>query len=111
VDVNSITGDVYLTDASLAYEIRILVGRPAGPKADTELLLNTAGNPRKITRAERFREFWVAVSVGINSDGIVLQTVSFATQYFNKIVNSVQERGGKLYVGSRLTNFIVIYSN
>ncbi|GJS61845.1 strictosidine synthase-like 11-like protein [Tanacetum coccineum] len=29
----------------------------AGPKTDTELLLNTAGNPRKITRAERFQEF------------------------------------------------------
>ncbi|PWA91518.1 strictosidine synthase [Artemisia annua] len=98
----------------------------AGPKANTtELLLNPSGNPNKIKRAGRVGEFWVAVSIGnyprrpliepqgvrINSDGVVLQTVSFATQFFNRSVTLVQEQGGKLYVGSPRTTYIGIYSN
>ncbi|MFS7972245.1 putative strictosidine synthase, six-bladed beta-propeller, TolB, strictosidine synthase region [Helianthus anomalus] len=97
-----------------------------GPKANTvELLLNNVGSPNKIKRAERFGEFWVALSVGFrpptplttpqgvrfNSNGVVLQTVSFATQFFNKSISIVQEQNGDLYVGSRLTNFIGVYSN
>nr|GFA78097.1 protein strictosidine synthase-like 11-like [Tanacetum cinerariifolium]GFB33571.1 protein strictosidine synthase-like 11-like [Tanacetum cinerariifolium] len=98
----------------------------AGPKANTaELLLNPSGNPNKIKRAIIGEEFWVAVSVGfyprgplivpqgvrINSDGVALQTVSFATQFFNGSVTLVQEQGRKLYVGSRRTTYIGIYSN
>ncbi|KAL8230763.1 hypothetical protein R6Q57_000541 [Mikania cordata] len=98
----------------------------AGPKANTvELLLNNIGNPNKIKRAERFGEFWVALSVGFipraplitpqgvrfSSNGVVLQTVSFATEFFNKTISLVQEQNEKLYVGSRLTNFIGVYSN
>nr|XP_043616318.1 protein STRICTOSIDINE SYNTHASE-LIKE 11-like [Erigeron canadensis] len=97
-----------------------------GSKANTaEVLLDLDGNPNKIKRAERKGEFWVAVSVGnqpraplvvprgirINSDGVVLQTVSFATQFFNKSISIVQERDGKLYVGSRNTTSIGVYSN
>ncbi|KAK1433658.1 hypothetical protein QVD17_10572 [Tagetes erecta] len=97
-----------------------------GPKANkAEVLLNTVGNPNKIKQAEKIGEFWVAVSIGfqppralitpqglrINSNGDVLQTVSFATQYFNKTVSLVQEHDGKLYVGSRGTSFIGVYSN
>ncbi|XP_076910013.1 protein STRICTOSIDINE SYNTHASE-LIKE 12-like [Bidens hawaiensis] len=97
-----------------------------GPKAgQVELLLNNVGNPNKIKRAGRFGEFWVALSIGFvpptplitpqgvrfNSNGVVLQTVSFATQFFNKSITLVQEQNGKLYVGSRLTNFIGVYSN
>ncbi|KAK1433659.1 hypothetical protein QVD17_10573 [Tagetes erecta] len=97
-----------------------------GPKANrAEILLNTVGNPNKIKRAERIGEFWVAVSVGsqppaalitpkglrISSNGDVLQTVSFATQFFNKTISLVQEHDGKLYVGSRGTSFIGVYSN
>lgn len=98
----------------------------AGPKVNKlELLLNNNGSPNKIKRAGLFGEFWVALSVGFipptplitplgvrfNSDGVVLQTVSFATQFFNKSITLVQEQNGKLYVGSRLTNFIGVYSN
>lgn len=97
-----------------------------GPKANTaELLLNNVGNPNKIKRAGRIGEFWVALSPGFmprtplitpqgvrfNSNGAVLQTVSFATEFFNKTVSLVQEQNGKLYVGSRLTSFIGVYSN
>ncbi|MFS7972240.1 putative strictosidine synthase [Helianthus anomalus] len=86
-----------------------------GPKANTvELLLNNVGSPNKIKRAERFGEFWVALSVGFrpptplttpqgvrfNSNGVVLQTVSFVTQFFNKSISIVQEQNGNLYVGS-----------
>nr|XP_043616320.1 strictosidine synthase-like [Erigeron canadensis] len=105
---------------------RILKYWLVGPKANTaEVLLDLDGNPNKIKRAERKGEFWVAVSVGnqpraslvvprgvrINSDGVVLQTVPFATQFFNKSVSLVQERDGKLYVGARTTTFIGVYSN
>ncbi|KAL8230779.1 hypothetical protein R6Q57_000557 [Mikania cordata] len=101
-------------------------GWSGGPKANTvELLLNNIGNPNKIKRAERFGEFWVALSVGFipraplitpqgvrfSSNGVVLQTVSFATEFFNKTISLVQEQNEKLYVGSRLTNFIGVYSN
>ncbi|XP_023747694.1 protein STRICTOSIDINE SYNTHASE-LIKE 11 [Lactuca sativa] len=97
-----------------------------GPKANTvEVLLRTTGNPNKIKRAERLGEFWVGISVGyiprmavilpegmrFNSNGVVLQTVSFAKEYVNVPVSLVQERNGKLYVGSRFTNFIGVYSN
>ncbi|XP_076914406.1 protein STRICTOSIDINE SYNTHASE-LIKE 11-like [Bidens hawaiensis] len=97
-----------------------------GPKANkAELLLSNVGNPNKIKRAGRFGEFWAALSVGFmpptplitplgvrfNSNGVVLQTVSFATQFFNKTISLVQEQNGKLYVGSRFTNFIGVYSN
>ncbi|KAF5792602.1 putative strictosidine synthase [Helianthus annuus] len=97
-----------------------------GPRANqAELLLGNVRNPNKIKRAGRFGEFWVAVSLGFrpptplitpqgvrfNSNGVVLQTVSFATQFFNKTISTVQEQNGKLYVGSRLTNFIGVYSN
>ncbi|KAI3785631.1 hypothetical protein L1987_44755 [Smallanthus sonchifolius] len=94
-----------------------LVGRRANT---AELLLNTAGNPNKIKQAGRSGEFWVAVSSGFipptplitpqgvrfNSNGVVLQTVSFATQFFNKTISLVQEQNRKLYVCSRATNFI-----
>lgn len=97
-----------------------------GPKANTvEGFLSFDGNPNKVKRAERFGEFWVAISVGyipptpliipqgvrFNSNGVVLKTVSFATQFPNKSISVVQEQNGKLYVGSRFTNFIGIYSN
>ncbi|XP_076910007.1 protein STRICTOSIDINE SYNTHASE-LIKE 12-like [Bidens hawaiensis] len=98
----------------------------AGPKVNqTEVLLNNVGNPNKIKRAERFGEFWVALSVGFipptplitpqgvrfDSNGVVLQTVSFATQFFNKTISVVLDENRKLYVGSRFTNFIGVYSN
>ncbi|KAI3766981.1 hypothetical protein L2E82_17062 [Cichorium intybus] len=97
-----------------------------GPKANTaEVLINFGGNPNKIKRAGRFGEFWVAVSNGyippspplmpegvrINSNGVVLQRVPFAREYVNVTISLVQEQNGKLYVGSRLTNFIGVYSN
>ncbi|KAK9066608.1 hypothetical protein SSX86_013931 [Deinandra increscens subsp. villosa] len=97
-----------------------------GPKANTvEPFVGNVGNPNKIKRAARNGEFWVAVSNGLvppaplitpqgvrfNSNGVVLQTVSFATQFFNKTISLVQEQNGNLYVGSRFTNFIGVYSN
>ncbi|KAI3726820.1 hypothetical protein L1987_66626 [Smallanthus sonchifolius] len=99
-----------------------LVGRRANT---AELLLNNVGNPNKIKQAGRPGEFWVADSPGFmpptplitpqgvrfNSNGVVLQTVSFATQFFNKTISLVQEQNGNLYVGSRGTNFIGVYSN
>ncbi|XP_023748284.1 protein STRICTOSIDINE SYNTHASE-LIKE 11 [Lactuca sativa] len=96
-----------------------------GPKANTaEFLLNIA-NPNKIKRAGRSGEFWVAVSVGfipsaplitpkgvrINSNGVVVQTVRFDKEFANKTISLVQEQNGKVYVGSRFTNFIGVYSN
>ncbi|XP_071728262.1 protein STRICTOSIDINE SYNTHASE-LIKE 12-like [Rutidosis leptorrhynchoides] len=97
-----------------------------GPKANTaEVFLTLDGNPNKVKRAANFGEFWVAVSVGFippapiivpkgvrfNSNGVALQTVPFATQFYNKTISIVQEQNNKLYVGSRRTNFIGIYSN
>ncbi|KAK9066609.1 hypothetical protein SSX86_013932 [Deinandra increscens subsp. villosa] len=97
-----------------------------GPKANTvEPLVGNVSNPNKIKRAGRNGEFWVAVSNGLmprtplitpqgvrlNSNGVVLQTVSFATQFFNKSISLVQEQNGNLYVGSRFTNFIGVYSS
>ncbi|CAH1422360.1 unnamed protein product [Lactuca virosa] len=97
----------------------------AGPKANTaEHLLNVT-NPNKIKRASGYGEFWVAVSDGFippaplitpqgvrfDSNGLVLQTVSFAKEFVNKTISLVQEQDGKLYVGSRFTNFIGVYSN
>ncbi|KAL4584169.1 hypothetical protein LXL04_008761 [Taraxacum kok-saghyz] len=105
---------------------RILKYWLVGPKANTaELFLNIGGNPNKIKRAGRFGEFWVAVSTGFippaplivsqgirfNSNGVVLQTVSFAKEFVNKTISLVQENNGKLYVGSRFTDFIGVYSN
>ncbi|KAJ0886854.1 putative strictosidine synthase [Helianthus annuus] len=97
-----------------------------GPKANTaEILLNNVGNPNKVTRAGRFGEFWVALSPGVrprmplitpqgvrfDTNGVVLQNVSFVKQFFNRTISVVQEQNGKLYVGSRFTNFIGVYYN
>nr|XP_043616322.1 protein STRICTOSIDINE SYNTHASE-LIKE 11-like [Erigeron canadensis] len=105
---------------------RILKYWLVGSKANTtEVLLDLDGNPNKIKRAERFGEFWVAVSAGflppassivpkgvrINSKGVVLQTVLFEAHYFNKSITLVQEQDGKLYVGCRNTTFLGVYSN
>ncbi|KAJ9567328.1 hypothetical protein OSB04_003294 [Centaurea solstitialis] len=182
VDVDLLTGLVYLSDASLTYEIRnttqpgfqpdstgrflrynpltrrvsVLLsglsggGGPAvsadstfvlvselngmrvlkywlaGARANTaQRLLNIDGNPNKIKRAERLGEFWVAVSIGehprratitpqgllINSNGVVLKTVLFDREFFNRTISLVQEQSGRLYVCSRVTNFIGVYSN
>lgn len=84
-------------------------------------MLNISGKPNINTRAERFGEFWVDVSVGFyfgsplvtplgvrfNSNGVVLQTVSFAKQFFNILVSVVKEQGGKLYVGSAQAHSLV----
>ncbi|XP_076935900.1 protein STRICTOSIDINE SYNTHASE-LIKE 11-like [Bidens hawaiensis] len=98
----------------------------AGPKANqAEVLINNVGNPNKIKRAERFGEFWVALSVGLypptplitpqgvrfNSNGDVLQIVPFDKEFVNTTISLVQEQNGKLYVGSRYTDFIGVYSN
>ncbi|XP_024971701.1 protein STRICTOSIDINE SYNTHASE-LIKE 11-like [Cynara cardunculus var. scolymus] len=106
--------------------LRVLKYWLVGLRANTtQVLVNVAGNPNKIKRAERLGEFWMAVSVGqvprrppitpqgvrINSNGVILQTVSFATEFFNKTISLVQEQSGKLYVGSRFTDFIGVYSN
>ncbi|CAH1417514.1 unnamed protein product [Lactuca virosa] len=103
---------------------RILKYWLVGPKANTaEVLLNVVGNPNQIKRAGKLGEFWVAVSVGyvplmplikpqgvrFNSNGVVLQTISFAREFFNRSISLVQEQDGKLYVGSRSTNFIGVY--
>ncbi|KAI3521875.1 hypothetical protein L1887_11350 [Cichorium endivia] len=182
LDIDLLTGNIYISDVSLTYDIRdttkpgfipdstgrflrynpltrqvtVLLsglsggGGPAvsrdgtfvlvpeltakriskywlvGPKANTaEVFINFGGNPNKIKRAERFGEFWVAVSNGhipptppivpegvrINSNGVVLQRVSFAREFVNVTISLVQEQNGKLYVGSRFTNFIGVYSN
>ncbi|XP_076902072.1 protein STRICTOSIDINE SYNTHASE-LIKE 12-like, partial [Bidens hawaiensis] len=97
-----------------------------GPKANqVEVLLDNIGNPNKIKRGETFGEFWAAHSDGFlprlplvtpqgvrfNSNGDVLQIVSFSNEYFNTSISLVQEQNGKLYVGSYFTNFIGVYSN
>ncbi|CAH1422357.1 unnamed protein product [Lactuca virosa] len=98
-----------------------------GPKENTvEVLLNTNGSPNKIKRGEKPEEFWVSTSrigyvppkaviipegVRFNSTGYVLQTVPFVTQYSNNVTSLVQEKYGKLYVGSLFTNFVGVYSN
>ncbi|KAJ9535992.1 hypothetical protein OSB04_un000843 [Centaurea solstitialis] len=176
VDVDLLTGLVYLSDASLTYEIRnttqpgfqpdstgrflrynpltrrvsVLLsglsggGGPAvsadstfvlvselngmrvlkywlaGARANTaQRLLNIDGNPNKIKRAERLGEFWVAVSIGehprratitpqgllINSNGVVLKTVLFDREFFNRTISLVQEQSGRLYVCSRSARF------
>ncbi|KAJ9560152.1 hypothetical protein OSB04_005312 [Centaurea solstitialis] len=106
--------------------MRILKYWLVGARANTaQLLLNIDGNPNKIKRAERLGEFWVAVSIGqnprrplitpqglrINSNGVVLQTVPFDKEFFNTTISLVQEQNRKLYVGSRFTDFIGVYSN
>lgn len=98
-----------------------------GHKENTvEVLLNTNGNPNKIKRAEKAGEFWVSTArigymlptpiivpegVRFNSTGHVLQTVPFVSQYSNNVTSLVQEKYGKLYVGSQFTNFVGVYSN
>ncbi|CAH1422356.1 unnamed protein product [Lactuca virosa] len=98
-----------------------------GPKANTaEVLLHVNGNPNKIKQAETLGEFWVATTrigyapptpgivpegVRFNSDGDVLQTLQFGTEYPDEPISLVQEHEGKLYVGSRFTNFVGVYSN
>ncbi|KVI06490.1 Six-bladed beta-propeller, TolB-like protein [Cynara cardunculus var. scolymus] len=142
LDVDLLTGYVYFIDASgggpavSADSTFVLVPKLTGLRVlkywlvglranTTQVLVNVAGNPNKIKRAERLGEFWMAVSVGqvprrppitpqgvrINSNGVILQTVSFATEFFNKTISLVQEQSGKLYVGSRFTDFIGVYSN
>ncbi|KAJ9567332.1 hypothetical protein OSB04_003298 [Centaurea solstitialis] len=106
--------------------MRVLKYWLVGIRANTaQLLVNIDGNPNKIKRAERRGEFWVAVSNGqipprptitprgvrINSNGVVLQTVPFDREFVNKTISLVQEQSGRLYVGSRFTDFIGVYSN
>nr|XP_043612572.1 protein STRICTOSIDINE SYNTHASE-LIKE 12-like [Erigeron canadensis] len=124
-------GPAVSKDGTFVFVPEFLDGRVSkywlvGPKANTqEYLLILKGNPDKIKRAEKTGEFWVAVTFGfvprvypmipsgfrINSDGVVLQNVSFATQYPNKSISTVVEQGGKLYVGCRNTTSIGVYSN
>ncbi|KAI3766984.1 hypothetical protein L2E82_17065 [Cichorium intybus] len=98
-----------------------------GPKENTaEVLLNTNGNPNKIKRGETPGEFWVATSrvgympptpvilpegVRFNSDGDVLETVGFVTEFSSNVTSLVVQHEGKLYVGSHFTNFIGVYYN
>nr|KAJ0214475.1 hypothetical protein LSAT_V11C400201720 [Lactuca sativa] len=109
------------------FNSRVLKYWLVGPKADTnEVLMNLPGKTNRIKRGETPGEFWVAASRWIdvkegkmfasagmrfNSDGVVLETIDFFAQYTDNQASVVQEKDGKLYVGSYLTNFIGVYSN
>ncbi|XVF54527.1 hypothetical protein PTKIN_Ptkin05aG0187800 [Pterospermum kingtungense] len=99
--------------------IKIWLKGPGAKKFD---IINRQPMPDNIKRTKS-GNFWLAaamvnqgtqsiVPIGqrFNEFGSVLQTVNFERWYGNKSISEVQEFGGKLYVASRLVDFIGFYT-
>lgn len=103
---------------------RILKYYLQGSRAGTtEVIVTFQGNPDNIKR-NLLGDFWVAVNVQrqgpaptmvptgqrITASGTVLQIVNFAAQYNSTLISEVQERLGRLFIGSPTANFVGVYT-
>ncbi|KAA8541133.1 hypothetical protein F0562_025121 [Nyssa sinensis] len=117
IDGTSIFFSEYTTKRILRYWL-------IGLKAKTvEICLNLPGNPSKVKRSTQ-GNFIVAVDVRtqqrttlitplglrFNTCAMVPETLNFSAQYYNTTISVVQEQNGKIFIGSRFTNFVGIYS-